>query len=310
MKVLVAEDSRSNQILIRSYIEEAGHTVVVAGDGQQVVEQFSIVQPDLILMDVTMPIKDGITAAKEIRKLCEQENDWIPIIFLSAMSESDDIARGIKAGGDDYLSHPIDAVILNAKLDAMQRIASMRHELQKANQELKLMAMKDGLTALANRRYFDEVMLKEFKRSMRKNEPISLIMADIDKFKEFNDNYGHQAGDDCLKGVAKMLGSMVRRPGDLVARYGGEEFAIILPETNLASAEHVAQSLKNEFNTNPIPHAYSSVAEHVTLSFGVASFHFGVVEDVDTEIHTLIEIADERLYQVKKQGGNAVIAQA
>jgi diguanylate cyclase (GGDEF)-like protein len=306
MKVLIAEDSHSSQIVITSYIEDAGHHVVAVKNGQEAVEQFSIVQPDLVLLDVIMPVKDGIEAAREIRALCERDNDWVPIIFLSAMTESEDVARGIKAGGDDYLTKPIDAVVLNAKLDAMQRIANMRHDLQKANQKLRLMAMRDGLTGLANRRHFDDVIAKEFKRSMRSNTPLSLILADIDQFKAYNDNYGHQAGDDALRTVAKLIQSVIKRPGDLVARYGGEEFAIILPETNIASAHQVAELVKNAFTVNQIRHTHSSVADYVTLSFGVASIQPEKGQDVNDTIRTLIEAADKRLYQVKQQGGNAV----
>lgn len=310
MKVLIAEDSRSSLIVIQSYIEEAGHQVVIARNGQQAVEQFARTEPDLVLLDVIMPIKDGIEAAKEIREICEQNNDWIPIIFLSAMTESEDIARGIKAGGDDYLAKPIDAIVLNAKLDAMQRIATMRQQLQKANRTLKQMAMRDGLTGLANRRYFDEMMAKEYKRSMRSNTPISLIMADIDKFKAYNDNYGHQAGDDCLIMVAQLIQSIIRRPGDLVARYGGEEFAIILPETNGEAAIYIAESVQKAINSQAIPHKFSSVTEHVTISLGVATMHPEDNQNVTLSegIYTLIETADQGLYQVKKQGGNAVLA--
>ncbi|MFW5448029.1 MAG: diguanylate cyclase domain-containing protein, partial [Methylophagaceae bacterium] len=250
-----------------------------------------------------------IEAAREIRALCEQDNDWVPIIFLSAMTESDDIAKGIKAGGDDYLTKPVDAVVLNAKLDAMQRIATMRQDLQKANQKLRLMAMKDGLTGLANRRHFDEAMAKEFKRSMRSQTPLSLILADIDNFKLYNDNYGHQAGDDCLKTVAQLIQSVIKRPGDLVARYGGEEFAIVLPETDIIAAGQVAELVKNIFTANQIPHAHSSAAEYVTLSLGVASIQPEKGQDVSDVIHSLIEAADKGLYQVKQQGGNAIATQ-
>ncbi|MFW5425727.1 MAG: diguanylate cyclase domain-containing protein [Methylophagaceae bacterium] len=309
MKILVAEDSRSSQIVIRSYIEDAGHQVIAVDNGQQAVEQFSIAEPDLVLLDVIMPVKDGIEAAREIRALCEQDNDWVPIIFLSAMTESDDIAKGIKAGGDDYLTKPVDAVVLNAKLDAMQRIATMRQDLQKANQKLRLMAMKDGLTGLANRRHFDEAMAKEFKRSMRSQTPLSLILADIDNFKLYNDNYGHQAGDDCLKTVAQLIQSVIKRPGDLVARYGGEEFAIVLPETDIIAAGQVAELVKNIFTANQIPHAHSSAAEYVTLSLGVASIQPEKGQDVSDVIHSLIEAADKGLYQVKQQGGNAIATQ-
>jgi diguanylate cyclase (GGDEF)-like protein len=309
MKVLVAEDSRSSQIVIRSYVEDAGHKVVTVTDGQQAVEQFKLIQPDLVLMDVIMPVKDGIEAAKEIRDLCEQSNDWVPIIFLSSLSEAGDIARGIEAGGDDYLVKPIDAIVLNAKLNAMQRIAEMRQALQRANQKLKLMTMRDGLTGLANRRHFDETIVKEAKRAMRTRIPMSLIMCDIDKFKPYNDNYGHQAGDDCLRKVAQLLQSVIKRPGDLVARYGGEEFAIILPETNSMAAGQVAELIQQVFRLNPIPHAHSSVATHITLSLGLASLQAENNQDIDDAIHTLIEMADKRLYQGKRQGGNVIISQ-
>jgi len=150
MKVLLAEDSKTNQILIRAYIEEAGHDIVIVSDGQQAIEQFKNARPDLVLMDIIMPIKDGIEAAKEIRALCEQDGDWVPIIFLSAMTESKDIVYAIDAGGDDYLTKPVEAVVLNAKLRAMERIADMRQQLKKANRELLRMTVRDGLTGIAN----------------------------------------------------------------------------------------------------------------------------------------------------------------
>jgi DNA-binding response OmpR family regulator len=139
MKVLLAEDSQSNQMLLREYIEEAGHQVITVDNGQQAVDAFRDELPDLVILDIAMPIKDGIEAAKDIQKLAESEHDWLPIIFLSGMSQSHDLARGIDAGGDGYLIKPIDAVVLNAKLRAMQRIADRRHQLYQANRELKIM---------------------------------------------------------------------------------------------------------------------------------------------------------------------------
>jgi len=134
-------------------------------------------------------------------------------------------------------------------------------------------------------------------------------MADIDKFKPYNDNYGHQAGDDCLKTVAQLMQSVIKRPGDLVARYGGEEFAIILPETDIAAAGIVAELVQQAFDLNKIPHAHSTVADHLTLSLGVASIQPEKGQDVSDAIHTMIEVADKGLYQVKQQGGNAVVSQ-
>jgi diguanylate cyclase (GGDEF)-like protein len=307
MKVLLAEDSRTNQMLISSYIEEFGHQVVIVGDGQAAVEAFKQERPDLILMDVIMPVLDGIEAARKIRAMCKENHDWIPIIFLSALSNSNDIAKGIEAGGDDYLSKPVDSIVLNAKLTAMARIADMHEQLDEANRKLTLISAKDGLTGLYNRRHFDEVMGKEFKVVRRIKKPLSVILCDIDHFKAFNDNYGHQGGDDCLKMVAEALQKAVNRPGDMVARYGGEEFVIVLPETVLAGATKIAEIVRQAIENLAIIHAYSSTSEYVTISAGVATMmEVDVGADMEAAIRELIETADKGLYMAKEQNRNCV----
>ena len=310
MKVLLAEDSKTNQILIRAYIEEAGHEIVIVKDGQEAVERFQYERPDLVLMDIIMPIKDGIEAAHEIRVLCEQEGDWVPIIFLSAMTESKDIVRAIDAGGDDYLTKPVEAVVLNAKLRAMQRIANMRQQLKQANRELLRMTVRDGLTGIANRRHFDEVIAKEVKRASRTGGSVSLVMCDIDYFKPYNDNYGHQSGDDCLKYVARTMAKVSKRPGDLVARYGGEEFAIILPETDVGGAHAIAENVRSAIDELNLSHNYSDVADHVTISSGVATISPHKGDDVAETVKRLIKQADKGLYQSKDQGRNQVVVSA
>jgi len=306
MKILLAEDSKTNQILISAYIEEAGHEIEIAQNGQEAIDQFTHERPDLVLMDMIMPVKDGIEAAQEIRALCEQDGDWVPIIFLSAMSESKDIVRGIDAGGDDYLTKPVEDVVLHAKLRAMQRISDMRHQLQQANHELRMMAVKDGLTGIANRRHFDEVLTKELKRAMRSGTPVSLVMCDIDFFKPYNDNYGHQAGDDCLKYVARTMAKVSKRPGDLVARYGGEEFGVILPETDLAGVQVIAEAVRAAVDQLNLSHNYSLATDHVTISCGVATVSPSIDDDITVMAKQLIKTADKGLYQAKDQGRNQV----
>ncbi|MDQ7050972.1 MAG: diguanylate cyclase [Enterobacterales bacterium] len=307
MKILLAEDSSSNQLIIKSYIEKAGHEIIIANNGKEAVDLFKSENPDLVLMDVTMPVMDGIEATKAIRELTKLDLGWVPIIFLSGLSNSEDIAHGIDVGGDDYLIKPVDSIVLKAKLQAMQRIAEMRHQLNKANHKLKAMAVVDGLTEIANRRFFDEVYMKELKRSFRNKNELSLILCDIDHFKLFNDNYGHQAGDDCLKSVASTMVKTLKRPSDFVARYGGEEFVFVLPNTDLDGAKKVAESINKAIESESISHAHSLVSNHLTLSCGVASVKPQLNQDISLIARNLLESADKALYTAKEKGRNQVV---
>jgi two-component system cell cycle response regulator len=198
--------------------------------------------------------------------------------------------------------------IENARLYTLtqQEIAERKRaeaELAKANRELQRLATLDGLTQIANRRQFDDVLQREWRRNAREQSPLALIMADIDHFKRYNDTYGHQMGDDCLKQVARALYDAVKRPGDLVARYGGEEFAMILPQTDAAGAWQIAQTIQKAVQSLQIPHAGSSVDAYVTLSLGVAS----MIPSPATASEMLITAADQALYHAKDQGRNQIV---
>ncbi|HEY9762995.1 MAG TPA: diguanylate cyclase [Trichocoleus sp.] len=185
--------------------------------------------------------------------------------------------------------------------------AKLHYDLTEANEQLKKMAFLDGLTQVANRRRFEQYLQQEWRRLTREQAPLSLIMCDIDYFKNFNDVYGHQAGDSCLRRVARALSRTIKRPADLVARYGGEEFAVILPGTDLAGAEKVAEDIRIAVRSRRIPHAGSQVESFVTLSLGVAS----CVPTTASFPETLIHRADTALYQAKKEGRDQVaIAEA
>jgi diguanylate cyclase (GGDEF)-like protein len=172
------------------------------------------------------------------------------------------------------------------------------------NKELENLSRHDGLTELANRRYLDESLLTEVRRAARAREPLSFILADVDHFKAYNDHYGHQAGDVCLKQVATVLRSAARRPADLAARYGGEEFAMVLPETPLEGAITVAKAVARGIAELGIEHARSSAGQAVTLSQGIVS----CVPGPEISPEQLIERADRALYEAKNQGRNRYVA--
>lgn len=177
-------------------------------------------------------------------------------------------------------------------------------ERKRLEQELRMLSQRDGLTGIANRRYFDEAVDRECRRAMRNSSPISLIMIDIDAFKKYNDHYGHQAGDQILKQVASHLNGLMQRGGDVFARYGGEEFVAVLPDTGMEGAQHVAEKMRQAVAALAIPHTQSPAATHVTISIGFAAHLPG---DSICPVE-LIRRADQALYQSKANGRNQVTA--
>lgn len=175
------------------------------------------------------------------------------------------------------------------------------NQLAKLNQTLTEMARIDGLTGIANRRFFDEFLDKEWRRLLRgRNQNFSLILADIDYFKNYNDNYGHQAGDDTLIKVAQAIKGAIMRPPDLVARYGGEEFAIVLPEVDISGAKTVGDRILEVITDLKLEHHYSDIADHVTLSMGAAC----LIPSAATSPEQIIAMADKALYRAKSTGRN------
>jgi diguanylate cyclase (GGDEF)-like protein len=310
MKALVIEDTVTSATLICHLLEKMGLQPVHARDGQSGILEFKRNKPDLVLLDIIMPGMDGFEVARRIRQL-ETDGEWTPIIFLSARTSDDDLALGISVGGDDYLIKPVSEIVLRAKVRAMQRIAQMRYsllvltrKLDEANRELTRLSAADGLTGIANRRCFDDTLQREWRRAARANTPIALLVADVDHFKQFNDGYGHQLGDDCLKDVARVLESCLRRPTDLVARYGGEEFAVIMPETDAEGAAQVAETMREAVQAAQIAHAYSPVAPVVTISVGAAATLPSRADEDGPRM--LLQQADQALYQAKREGRNRI----
>lgn len=184
-----------------------------------------------------------------------------------------------------------------------QRIAEKTDDLKRANEELLYLSLIDGLTGIANRRHFDQYLDSEWKRLARQRAPLSLILIDIDHFKNYNDSLGHIQGDECLIRVAATIKACAQRTTDLVARYGGEEFAVILPDTDLTGARHCAETMRQAVADLAIPHPASTTCSFVTISLGVARI-YPQHEIPDT---SLIALSDQSLYQAKTQGRNRVV---
>ncbi|MDR2688719.1 MAG: diguanylate cyclase [Azoarcus sp.] len=312
MKVLVIEDTVTSAHVVCGQLTRMGLTALHARDGASGLEMFKRERPDLVLLDIIMPGMDGFDVAHCIRQF-EQDGNWTPIIFLTAQADDNDLQRAIEIGGDDYLIKPVSEIVLRAKVSAMRRLAQMREsllvltrKLDEANRELQRLSAVDGLTGIANRRCFDETLLREWRRCSRAALPLSLLILDVDSFKAFNDHYGHQMGDECLKAVARVLKNDSRRPDDLVARYGGEEFAAILSDTMLDGALMVAETMRAEVQALGISHSWSVAATVVTISVGVAS----IIPPRGSEggISALIKAADDALYCAKESGRNQVQA--
>jgi diguanylate cyclase (GGDEF)-like protein len=307
MKTLVIEDSSSSLKILCHYVEKLGNTPIPAPSGAIGVDLFLSERPDLVLLDIVLPDFDGFEVARRIRQL-ERPGDWTPIIFLTSLSKDEDLEKGIAAGGDDYLLKPVSDVVLGAKIRAMQRIIQMRQsllvltrKLDAANQELKRLAALDGLTGIPNRRHFDEVLAREWRRAMRQGTELSVLMCDIDFFKQYNDAYGHLQGDEALRLVAKALTEAMDRGGDLIARYGGEEFAAVLPETSPGGALFVAERMKQAVELLNLVHCDSPFGR-ITTSFGIAS----TVPMAENNPLSLVNEADRALYEAKHDGRNRV----
>jgi len=309
MKALVIEDTATSQAVICHLLERLGIEPIQARDGQAGIDSFERERPSLILLDIILPGIDGFEVARRIRAM-EKPGEWTPIIFLTALTKDADLERGIEAGGDDYLLKPVSEVVLGAKVRAMQRIIQMHHsllvvmqKLDSANRELTRLSAVDGLTGIANRRQFDEALSREWRRCLREGETLSLLMIDVDLFKQYNDANGHQAGDECLRSVADTLKAKLRRPADVVARYGGEEFAAILPGTGLEGAMLVAEAMRAAVQNIGLPHGDSSFGV-ITISVGVAA----LAPQQPDGMANLISAADWALYEAKRLGRNAIQA--
>lgn len=307
MRILLVDDVQMERMQLAIRLKQLGHTVEMAANGQQALEIYGSFDPELVLLDVSMPEVDGFEVCAMLRR---SYPDWVPIIFLSGHDQPEMIAKAIEAGGDDYLVKPVDKLVLNSKMVAMQRIAAMRRELKAKSAELvqlniilKQQASEDSLTTLKNRRYIDDKLKEQIELHGRHHLWLSLILLDVDNFKRFNDNYGHIAGDKCLVAIAKLLTHLFMRGGEFVARYGGEEFVVLLAHAGPEQALKEAQRIQQAVLKLAYPHEFNQILPIVTVSQGVLSLQPKGSETVDE----LYQAVDNAMYSAKKTGKNRFV---
>lgn len=290
-RILIVDDQPVNILVANQTLQESYDTFA-ATSGAQALAFCDVKVPDLILLDVIMPEMDGLEVCRRLR--ANPVTEPIPIIFITADSTPEQENACWEAGGSDFICKPYNPVTL------LRRIQSQLTLKLQTDHLLKLVRT-DGLTGICNRRHLDECLEREWQRAKRAQYPLGALMIDVDFFKSFNDFYGHQAGDECLKKVALAIASCCNRPSDIAARFGGEEFFCLLPETSVEGVVLVAQTIKEKVESLQIPHAKSDVSQFVTVSIGAAAVVPSALNSSE-----MIEIADGLLYVAKSKGRNQV----
>ncbi len=292
-RILIVDDAMENiQILHQALQDE--NEVIFAMNGAKALQIAQQQLPDLILLDAMMPDMDGYAVCRALRESAVTRD--IPIIFVTALKTPEDETRALEAGAADFITKPVNTAVVRARVRTQLTV-------KRQSDALRELTLTDGLTGVANRRAFDEKLDNEWRRCARAGLPMALIMIDIDQFKNYNDTYGHQAGDTCLARLAGAMRHAAARPHDLVARYGGEEFAILLPQLDVQGAETVARKLLAEVARLGIAHARSCVGPVVTISMGVAS-----IVPADGLSAELVKQADALLYEAKNTGRNRYVS--
>lgn len=334
MSILIVDDTKSVRSLIGFYLESDGlgdlayaehadQALQMLGIGAPSAEDAQPMDTDLVLMDVVMPQgTDGIEACRRIR--ANPDTARVPVIVITSDVGDAMLQAAFEAGAVDFIEKPLKKTELLARVRSALRLkretdariareeellvlASMLEEtnqkLHQSNELLQRLSVTDALTGVSNRRSFEDILVKELARARRAGDVVSLVMADIDHFKQFNDRYGHQRGDTCLCEVAKALGTPLKRTCDLLARYGGEEFVAVIPGTDLGGARRIAEMMHRAVADLHIPHEDSSAGGEVSVSFGVATHTPGNGLDATA----LVEAADKALYEAKAAGRNRIV---
>lgn len=323
MNILLVDDKKENILTLESLLDTPDFNIIKAESGQEALEKLLDHEIALVLLDVYMPGMDGYETAELMRSSNRTKN--IPIIFITANNmENDHIFKGYDAGAVDFLTKPIEPMVLKCKVGVFLELhrqkmeleyktfelnakvvemEELQHQLEEKNRQLKMISNMDGLTGIHNRRFFDEMLDREWYRNMREKSTMSILMMDIDYFKPYNDTYGHAAGDDALKAVAETISRTMKRRSDTLSRYGGEEFIAILPDTEQSGAMEFAEKILASVRELNLEHSTSAISSRLTISIGVSS---SIPVKGDNPM-TLVNRADHALYRAKEKGRDRAV---
>ena len=295
LKILIIEDSKLNREILQKILEK-DYSIIFAHDGIEALEKAKTEHPDLILLDIVLPGIDGFNVLLELKK--SETLQAIPVIFITGRSNPDDEVKGLKLGAVDYITKPFHEIVVKARVETQIRILNQIRIIEK-------LSFIDTLTEIPNRRMFDQSLKKEWNRARREKHPISTLMIDIDHFKIYNDTHGHQQGDVALKKVAEIITSSLKRSTDIAARWGGEEFTVLLPNTTIDGAKHIAEDIRKNVEAASIPCSASNSYHKITVSVGAAN----ILPDKTNSVMKLIMLADTALYKAKETGRNRICAE-
>ncbi len=310
LRILIVDDTSKNIQVVASTLKEDGYQMAFAQSGKTAIEKTLANKFDLILLDIMMPEMNGFEVCEQLKKNSRTKD--IPVMFFTAKADIESIVRGFELGGVDYLTKPFNRKELLARVRTHLSLKHYREALELSNRKLKKAnaelleyqkeleraARTDSLTKLSNRRDMVEKIETEKIRADRNQKPFSIVLGDIDNFKLFNDEYGHDCGDFVLVSVAERMSVRIRKQ-DTAARWGGEEFLLLLPETDLEGGSFLAESLRAEIADSD--YHYKNNSFKITMTFGVSSF--SQAEDIEQ----CIKMADNALYTGKRLGKNRVI---
>jgi len=290
--ILITDDEKMNVDILGGILAPS-YNLLISRNGKRTLELAAEHKPDLILLDVIMPEMNGFEV---IAKLKESDaTAGIPVIFITGLTGAEDEEKGFVLGAVDYIAKPFKKAIVKARVNTHIRIIDQMRTIES-------IGLIDPLTRISNRRGFESRLGVEWNRAVRERTPISLLVMDIDKFKKYNDTYGHQQGDAALKTFAEASVRSLMRAVDFAARWGGEEFVILLPSTDFNGAADVAERVRKNVETSVIV-TEEGEETFLTVSIGINS----VTPDTDTDIKDFIEKADQALYKAKQLGGNMYI---